>query len=45
MMKFEVLLDLGDTYTSFGRVQSGMKAYEDCWAIIEEDEGYEGNYC
>ena len=39
MMKFEVLLDLGDTYTSFGRVQSGMKAYEDCWAIIEEDEG------
>lgn len=37
-MKFEVLLDLGDTYTSFGRVQSGVKAYKDCWAIIEEDE-------
>ena len=36
-LKFEVLLDLGDTYTSYGRVQSGMKAYQECWDLIDED--------
>ena len=38
-LKFEVLLDLGDTYTSYGRVQSGMRAYEECWNLIDEDPG------
>jgi hypothetical protein len=36
-LKFEVLLDLGDTYTSYGRIQSGIKAYQECWGLIEED--------
>ena len=37
ILKFEVLLDLGDTYTSYGRAQSGMKVYQECWGLIDED--------
>lgn len=37
-LKFEVLLDLGDTYTSYGRIQSARKAYLECWMLINEDE-------
>jgi tetratricopeptide (TPR) repeat protein len=37
-LKLEVLLDLGDTYNSFGRAESAKKAYQDCWQLIEEDE-------
>ena len=36
-LKFEILIDLGDTYTSYGRVSSADKAYKDCWQLIEED--------
>ena len=36
-LKLEVLIDLGDTYTSYGRVSSAIKAYQDCWQLIEED--------
>ena len=36
-LKLEILLDLGDTYTSYGRGQSAVKAYQDCWQLIEED--------
>ena len=36
-LKLEILLDLGDTYTSYGRVSSAVKAYQDCWQLIEED--------
>ena len=36
-LKLEILLDLGDTYTSYGRVSSAVKAYKDCWQLIEED--------
>jgi TonB family protein len=36
-LKLEVLIDLGDTYTSYGRVSSAVKAYQDCWQLIEED--------
>ena len=36
-LKVEVLIDLGDTYTSYGRVSSAVKAYQDCWQLIEED--------
>ena len=37
-LKLEVLLDLGDTYNSFGRAESAKKAYQDCWGLIDEDE-------
>ena len=37
ILKFEVLLDIGDTYTSYGRAQSGMNAYQECWSLIDED--------
>ena len=37
-LKFEVLLDLGDTYISFGRIQSAKKAYLECWMLINEDQ-------
>lgn len=37
ILKFEVLLDIGDTYTSYGRAQSGMNAYQECWGLIDED--------
>ncbi|MBC8227185.1 MAG: tetratricopeptide repeat protein [Gammaproteobacteria bacterium] len=37
-LKLEVLLDLGDTYNSFGRSESAKKAYQDCWGLIDEDE-------
>ena len=37
ILKFEVLLDIGDTYTSYGRAQSGMNAYQECWDLIDED--------
>ena len=37
-LKFEVLLDLGDTYISFGRIQSARKAYLECWMLINEDQ-------
>jgi len=33
-LKLEVLLDLGDTYNSFGRAESAKKAYQDCWQLI-----------
>ena len=36
-LKLEILIDLGDTYTSYGRVSSAIKAYQDCWQLIEED--------
>ena len=36
-LKLEVLLDLGDTYFSYGKVQSGIQAYQECWGLIEED--------
>ena len=36
-LKLEILIDLGDTYTSYGRGQSAVKAYQDCWQLIEED--------
>ena len=36
-LKVEVLIDLGDTYTSYGRVSSAVRAYQDCWQLIEED--------
>ena len=36
-LKLEVLIDLGDTYTSYGRVSSANRAYQDCWQLIEED--------
>ena len=36
-LKLEVLIDLGDTYTSYGRVSSAITAYQDCWQLIEED--------
>jgi len=36
-LKLEILIDLGDTYTSYGREQSAIKAYQDCWQLIEED--------
>ena len=36
-LKLEVLIDLGDTYTSYGRTQSAVKAYQDCWQLIKED--------
>jgi TonB family protein len=36
-LKLEILIDLGDTYTSYGRVSSADKAYQDCWQLIEED--------
>ena len=36
-LKLEILIDLGDTYTSYGRVSSANKAYQDCWQLIEED--------
>jgi len=36
-LKLELLIDLGDTYTSYGRVSSADKAYQDCWQLIEED--------
>ena len=34
----EVLLDLGDTYISFGRIQSARKAYLECWMLINDDQ-------
>tara|TARA_B110000438_G_scaffold118347_1_gene115580 strand:- start:248 stop:1570 length:1323 start_codon:yes stop_codon:yes gene_type:complete len=37
-LKLEVLLDLGDTYNSFGRSESAKKAYASCWELIDEDE-------
>ena len=37
-LKFEVLLDLGDTYISFGRIQSAKKAYLECWMLINENQ-------
>ena len=37
-LKFEVLLDLGDTYISFGRIQSARKAYLECWMLINDDQ-------
>ena len=37
-LKFEVLLDLGDTYISFGRIQSARKAYLECWMLINENQ-------
>ena len=37
-LKFEVLLDLGDTYISFGRIQSARKAYLECWMLINDDK-------
>ena len=37
-LKFEVLLDLGDTYISYGRIQSARKAYLECWMLINEDQ-------
>lgn len=37
-LKFEVLLYLGDTYISFGRIQSAKKAYLECWMLINEDQ-------
>ena len=37
-LKFEVLLDLGDTYISFGRIQAAKKAYLECWMLINEDQ-------
>ncbi|SVB05973.1 uncharacterized protein METZ01_LOCUS158827, partial [marine metagenome] len=30
-LKLEILIDLGDTYTSYGRVSSANRAYQDCW--------------
>ena len=36
-LKLEILIDLGDTYTSYGRVSSADKAYQACWQLIEED--------
>ena len=36
-LQLEILIDLGDTYTSYGRGQSAVKAYQDCWQLIEED--------
>ncbi len=36
-LKLEVLLDLGDTYFSYGKMQSGMQAYQECWELIEKD--------
>ena len=36
-LKLEILIDLGDTYTSYGRVSSANRAYQDCWQLIEED--------
>ncbi len=36
-LKFEVLLDLGDTYISYGRMQSAKKAYLECWMLINQD--------
>ena len=38
-LKFEVLLDLGDTYISYGRAQSAKKSYAECWALIDQDKG------
>jgi tetratricopeptide (TPR) repeat protein len=40
-LKLEVLLDLGDTYSSFGRAESAKKIYLDCWSLIEEDQNIE----
>ena len=37
-LKFEVLLDLGDTYISYGRIQAAKKAYSECWMLINEDQ-------
>ena len=37
-LKFEVLLDLCDTYISFGRIQSARKAYLECWMLINDDQ-------
>ena len=37
-LKFEVLLDLGDTYISYGRIMSAKKVYLECWKLINEDE-------
>ena len=37
-LKFEVLLDLGDTYISYGRIVSAKKVYLECWKLINEDE-------
>jgi len=37
-LKFEVLLDLGDTYISYGRIQAAKKAYLECWMLINEDQ-------
>ena len=36
-LKLEILIDLGDTYTSYGRVSSANRAYQDCWQLIKED--------
>ena len=36
-LKFEVLLDLGDTYISYGRIVAAKKAYLECWKLINED--------
>ncbi len=36
-LKFEVLLDLGDTYISYGRIQSAKKVYLECWDLINQD--------
>ena len=33
-LKFEVLLDLGDTYISYGRIMSAKKVYLECWKLI-----------
>ena len=37
-LKFEVLLDLGDTYISYGRIVAAKKAYLECWKLINQDE-------
>ena len=41
-LKFEVLLDLGDTYISYGRIQAAKKAYLECWMLINEDQTMRG---
>ena len=41
-LKFEVLLDLGDTYISYGRIQAARKAYLECWMLINDDQTMRG---
>ena len=36
-LKFEVLLDLGDTYISYGRILAAKKVYLECWELINQD--------